>query len=449
MKEINCKVLDNLSVNIKINENPYDIPVSSVFSIAARNNPKRSYLFVSKLIGKHIPVRPIVPFTAGYLLASRLAEYMGLTVNRKKIKEAVSLLSCEQAGDFQPVSYELSGKSLFIGFAETATALGHAVYDCFKGNACYLHTTREDLRGTVDTIFFTEAHCHAPEQRCLVCDASLFTNNDLLVLIDDEITTGNTCLNFIKTIQEKYPQKHYIILTILDWRSKEAKEKYALFEQELGIKLEVISLYTGSFGCSLSGSAEKEQLSPVNIAVNGKQVILTGEKSELSRVISHNEPIGRQINLPGRYSSSYLQYTGRFGINIMDSDDLRKEASRLGKKLSQLRRGEKTLCLGTGEFMYIPFLIAAGMGPGIAVQSTTRSPVQAHLRQGYAVQYAVTFTDPFRPNIKNFVYNIKPFYYDEVFVFWEREVKPEAVAVLVQSLNGLGIERIVFVSHCR
>ena len=35
--------------------------------------------------------------------------------------------------------------------------------------------------------------------------------------------------------------------------------------------------------------------------------------------------------------------------------------------------GKRTLCLGTGEFMYIPMKIAAEMGENILYQSTTKA----------------------------------------------------------------------------
>ena len=449
MEERNYQVLDNLSVGTRINENPYSIPTESFFSLAARNNPKRSYLFVSKLIGKNIPVHPHVPFLTGFLLASRLAETLGLAVSRGIINEAVNLLSLDHDGNFQRPLYQFPGKALFIGFAETATALGHSVFDCFMGDIIYLHTTREDLQGSADTIYFTEDHCHAPEQRCLVCDTYCFKDNDMLILIDDEITSGNTCLNFIKNIQEKYGQKQYMILTILDWRSDLAKEKYAFIEQELGVSINVISLCSGNFQYNGTSPYINEQLFlKEGITLTGRA---SSKKVTFPNVETYYEPIGLEleIDLSSGRKLRYLKYTGRFGMDVRDSNILLSEATRLGQKLSMLRKGKKTLCLGTGEFMYTPFLIAGNMGEGVLVQSTTRSPAHPHLRKDYAVQYALSFIDPFRPNIKYFVYNIQPSCYDEVFIFWEREVIPESVDPLVHSLNKLGIENIVFVSHCR
>lgn len=433
-KERSYKVLDDLAVNISMEENVYNLLPENIFSLAARNNPKRSFLFVSKLIGKHIPVGPQIPFITGFLLASRLAQTLGISVNEKKIKEAVNYLKFDHEHSFQRQSYNLPGKTLFIGFAETATALGHSVFDSFSGNIQYLHTTREDIQGCHDTIYFTEDHCHAPDQRTLIDNVDMVKDNDLVVLIDDEITTGNTCLNIIKTIQAKYSQKKYKILTILDWRSESSKEKYSQAEKQLGIQIEVLSIFNGRF--------RAEGTSPV---INDSLVDISGEVPSVNMLhikmdfkIERNDQNGKK--------DSYLRFTGRFGIDEKDNNSLYVKAREIGENLFKIRKGNKTLCLGTGEFMYIPFLISLFMGNGVLVQSTTRSPVHPRLKEDYAVNYAITFEDPFRPGIKNFVYNIPPNYYDEVFVFWEKKVSIEQVTPLVQSFKQLGIENITFVN---
>lgn len=417
---------------VRVDKNPYSIPIESIFSMAARNNPKRCYLFVSKLIGKHIPVRPHIPFTAGFLLASRLSEAMGLNLSKAGVAAAVGALTRDLSHDLPRASYHLPGKALFIGFAETATALGHSVFSYFTGDINYLHTTRENLEGIVDTICFSEDHCHAPAHRCLINSSAIINNDDLLVLVDDEITSGDTCLNIIRNIHGKYPQRKYVVLTILDWRTDDARLRYAQLEQELDIKIEVISLLSGHF--------QWEGSSPV---INH---VLADYQEPLPQVMLLHEQMGYEVKASD--SRTYLGYTGRFGVNASTSDQLVSEAREIGNRLAQLRKGTKTLCLGTGEFMYVPFLIARYMGEGVMVQSTTRSPVHPQLGEDYAVKHAIAFRDPFNPEVANFVYNIPPCHYDEVFVFWERKVEPAQVGSLVQSFKQLGFKNIVFIYHC-
>lgn len=475
-KEKSFKILDSLSVSVKVRENSFDLPLEAVFSMAARNNPKRSYLFVSKLIGKHIPVYPSTPFAAGFILASGLAQALGLPVAKHLISEAVDMLvsnrmgkpsaskqSCSHAArpgelgasleerilklpcsdvlsKFNRV-YHLPGRALFVGFAETATALGHAVFSCFAGEHRYLHTTRENLAGSFDTLYFTEEHCHAPEQRCLISDIDLVKDNEVLVLIDDEVTSGNTCLDIIKTVHGKYPQPKYVVLTILDWRNDKALQKYSRAEQELGTRIQVLALMRGRF--------ESKGTSPV---LNNSLAFIDGANYSAEAVHMLHLPMIATVNVraadAGGGKARYLGYTGRFGLDGRQNNRLHDEARVLGQRLARRREGNKTLCLGTGEFMYLPFLVAGFMGEGVWVQSTTRSPVHPHLREDYGVKYAITFEDPMRSGVPNFVYNIPPHTYDEVFVFWERKVLPGQVVPLVRVLRQAGIPNITFVYFC-
>ncbi|MEG6615766.1 phosphoribosyltransferase family protein [Peptococcaceae bacterium 1198_IL3148] len=427
----NYNILANLSVEVEITANPFHIPIDDVFAMAARNNPKRSYLFVSKLIGKHIPVLPGTPRLAGRLLATRLAELLALPINQQSVSEMVAALSGHAVGVMPSSAYKMQGKALFIGFAETATGLGHAVFDCFAGDVEYLHTTREPLCGAHDTIYFTEDHCHAPDQKLLVNNPALLQHNDYLVLIDDEISTGNLCLNIIRSIHKKYPQQHYVILSLLDWRSSAAKQRYQAVAAELGVKISVLSLIAGTFADNGTSPVIHESPQPLPKLKQATEIFVP---PALPTVVTTAE--NEVVN--------YFKYTGRFGIDQQDNQLLKEITDKLGKRLTKLRHGQQTLCLGTGEFMHIPFMIAEAMGKGVVVQSTTRSPVHPINKDNYGVKHALTFKDPHNA-VSNFVYNIPPNRYDEVFVFWERPVLPRQVEPLLIGFQQLGIKHVVFV----
>ena len=86
----------------------------NLVKIAKReNNKKRSYLLVNPLQGKHMPVSPIKAMQ----LFDSLAD---------KIKDRYK-----------------DEKILFVGFAETATAIGARVAVTLGDN--YIQTTREDI----------------------------------------------------------------------------------------------------------------------------------------------------------------------------------------------------------------------------------------------------------------------------------------------------------------
>jgi len=244
------KIGENLTVDITIDANPYELPVETLYEMAARINKKRSFLFVSKVLGKHIPLNPKVPLIASALLASIYYESKMLkgVPNKEVLINALIDGSTDKLHTAYEVvkklDYEMDERILFIGFAETATALGHAVYDCFS-NADYIHSTREMLVDQEVTLYFEEEHSHATDQRCYAPEHYL--NNDRQIcLVDDEITTGKTALNIIASIQKRFPRKEYAVLSLLDWRSEEDRVLLKAFEKAHDVKINVYALLSGT-----------------------------------------------------------------------------------------------------------------------------------------------------------------------------------------------------------
>ncbi len=82
--------------------NSSNIPLDSLFDIAERRNPKRAFLFVSKVLGRHIPVSPATMRNVYRQLAERFPA-------------------------------DLPGPVLFIGMAETAVGLAAGVFQELRG----------------------------------------------------------------------------------------------------------------------------------------------------------------------------------------------------------------------------------------------------------------------------------------------------------------------------
>lgn len=77
-------ILDRMEVDLTVADNPLSIPPPALFEMAARVNKKRGFLFVSKVLGKHIPVSPLKPLLASGLLAIEYAEKTsGLRIDGK------------------------------------------------------------------------------------------------------------------------------------------------------------------------------------------------------------------------------------------------------------------------------------------------------------------------------------------------------------------------------
>ncbi|MFZ5969335.1 MAG: phosphoribosyltransferase family protein [Bacillota bacterium] len=414
--------------------------------MAARKNKKRGFLFVSKVLGKHIPVSPYTPLLTGAALACR---YMEAAYGKEipHVKEIIhGLIQDENAASiYQKIRknpLKLQEPALFIGFAETATALGHSVFDCFGGDAVYIHTTREQIPKLQTAICFEEEHSHATTHRCYPADQDMFSNSHPIILIDDEITTGKTALNIIEAIQKKYPRKEYGLISILDWRSEEDRQRFIEKEKELGIKIHTAALLGGSIAVEGSPIVEMETIQDIeDILHAGEQEVavtcLEPEEFDYPIIPFCSIDLGGMENV-----SPYLQLTGRFGISDTEKGKIDLMAARVGNFLKKKRQGGPTLCLGTGEFMYLPMRIAAHMGDGVKYHSTTRSPIHPYDHPEYGVQNAFIFDCPDDPQIINYFYNIPQGYYQDLFLFLERKVEDHRLKPLYEALKKTGIPRI-------
>lgn len=416
-------ILDQIEVKITVAENPYELPLHELFTMAARINKKRSFLFVSKLIGKHIPIKPCVGGVTGALLASRYIEQVKGDPNpdRDQLRMDFLLKNHIETDVFISEKYN----PIIIGFAETATALGHTFYDCFQ-KADYFHTTREQIDTLQPLIQFEEEHSHATSHRCYI-DEQILNNEREIILVDDEITTGKTVLNIIRDIQKQFPRKEYTIVSILDWRSKECEQAFQEVEQAEGITIHCVSLLKGTI--EVIGELKKVQSNEVHSPVKEDFEQQINWVSALS-LVKQPYPLKNFAT-----NQTYIQETGRFAIQAASQHEIKAWTQKLGVKLADMRQSTKTLCVGTGEFMYIPMQITKNMGEGVVYQSTTRSPIYIQNAPQYGVQYGLSFSNPEDPNIANFLYNIAPGFYDEVFIFLERKVENHLVNSMLEELK--------------
>ncbi|MFL1547137.1 phosphoribosyltransferase domain-containing protein [Pseudomonas sp. O39] len=151
------------------------IDPGSLFGFAERRNPKRAFLFVSKVLGRHIPVRPSIMKASFKSLAAQIPD-------------------------------DLPGPVLVIGMAETAVGLGAGVHRAFsetRPDTVYMVSTRHP---TGNDLFahFEEEHSHASAHLIhLPVDADvreMMLNARSLVLVDDEASTGKTFINLHRAL---------------------------------------------------------------------------------------------------------------------------------------------------------------------------------------------------------------------------------------------------------
>lgn len=428
-------ILDAITCDIEVKANPYELSLEELFTMAARINKKRSFLFVSKVLGKHLPIQPQKGLLTGALLASRFAESIrGLNC---QVTEKLIKTFNQNEMEFQSVTFiPKNVNPVVIGFAETATALGHAFFDCFE-EAEYFHTTREEIDSLTPCITFEEEHSHATSHRCYI-PISMIQNEREIILVDDEMTTGKTAINIIKSIHSQFPRKEYTVVSILDWRSEENKQRFTQLEKTLGIKINIVSLIGGNVVVNEISKLQEHEV----------QRDYFDPKEPLIEILSLSS-FFESANVAANNKTPLIKETGRFGIESRDNLDLHQKIQNASSELRQHRTGIRTLCLGTGEFMYIPMKLAAEMGSNIFYQSSTRSPIFTQDINGYGARHRISFPNPEDQDVAHFVYNIPPGEYDELFVFIEREVPAANLRPLVKQVEKLQIKsmKIVFFTH--
>jgi hypothetical protein len=283
---------------------------------------------------------------------------------------------------------------------------------------------------------FDEEHSHAVLHKLYPLDKSKFENNYPVVLIDDEITTGKSCLNLIENIQNLYPRNQYTILTILDWRTQKHKELFKTYEKLYKIKINVVSLLSGNI--TFNYKENKLKNTYVNQQIDSLEAN-DENKLVITKIIINDFTTIKESS----HYIPYLSHTGRFGI---DTDEFAKyeiAIAQCGNKLKQMRLSSKTLCLGTSEFIYLPMTLSSHMGTGIYYHSTTRSPIFSYNKDPqYAIQNSYKYSDFYNENIIYYLYNIPVNEYEEVFIFFERDIMESQFEKIQSIFSKTTIKRV-------
>ena len=439
-------VLDYFNLEIKVKESSEDMPLEWLFEVGARNNKKRAFLFISKLLGKHLAVDPMMTRLGGYLLAEAYHKKMtGRTLHRDTLQACLEDPLHHRAvfESIVETPYQVDRSTLFIGFAETATGIGHSMFAAFEGNASFIHTTREPIISEAPVFAFEEEHSHATGHECYAADKALFTSCEQIILVDDEITTGNTALNLIRALAHQSIAKKYIVASLLDWRNDAQQQAAKDLEKALGIEIIFVSL--------IQGEIEVELLQDLAAIGIGRLAKPLGDEvsAEYEKWALEIEPLVKKTVRSGEgivSEKAYLTATGRFGLTALENQVATQKLLHLGEQLKALRKYDKTLCIGTEEFIYGPALIAYGMGEGVRYQSTTRSPILTDASESYPIREALTFAKPEDHSISNYIYNLLPNTWEEIFWIFEREVDEVFMMQMTQALKARGVKKIHFIS---
>ncbi|WP_406458986.1 phosphoribosyltransferase [Streptomyces sp. NBC_00876] len=380
-----------------------DGELPGLLGLALRRNPKRAHLLVSNVLGKHVPQRPSVVYGAGFELGRRVRELLG------------------EAG---------ARRAVVLGYAETATGLGHAVADGL-GRAPYLHSTRRPVEGVAKAGGFEESHSHATSHLLLPEDPDLLAGDpaagdpDLpagsgsggagapgaiadaasdvtpgamadaaLVLVDDEFSTGNTVLNTIRALHERYPRERYVIVALVDMRSPADRTRFAGFAAEIGARVDLVARNSGTVRL------------PEGVLEKGQALVAEHEAAQAAA----QPPVGMPGGvaqpvciLPRPCTRIDLQWPagvpdgGRHGFTPAHRTRLESALPAMADRIAEALGDDarRVLVLGFEELMYAPLRLGTALedrvGAEVSYSTTTRSPVLAVDDPGYAIRTRLVF----------------------------------------------------------
>lgn len=204
------KTVQTGTLTLDVKRNDTGMEEQELFDIAARANPKRGFLIVSKLIGRHIPTRPAVMREAMHRLAER-------------------------------IDHDLPGPVVFLGMAETAVGLGQGVHAAWRSitgrkDAWFIQSTRQTSDDMEVWATFEEGHSHASSHLIHVPDElEVFRSARSLVVVDDECSTGTTFIKVEEAMRAVMPQLQRVVdVVITEWAQTEGRQRISLVSGTLG-----------------------------------------------------------------------------------------------------------------------------------------------------------------------------------------------------------------------
>ena len=360
--------------------------LEDLLGFAQRINPKRAFLFVSKVLGRHIPVAPSTMRNAFTDLADLVPNHLP-----------------------QPI--------LVIGMAETAVGLSAGVHQALQTRyppALLLNSTRHaqhdessDANGTDSLLTtFCEDHSHASQHliyqsKDSVTQAQLLASKTL-IMVDDEASTGNTCVNVVTALREagltQLEQVH--LTTLVDWSLDQEKpnpqsdaKPARMADRLAGIEFHRHHLLSGAWQWTDAPNPEPIMMPSVDTTAAGSQAL--GDTGNWGRFPTLDSTEGF-ANYLSSFQTAFTRFDGQENFDV----------TQLPKRI---------LVLGSNEFVWLPFLLAQWLetesdklnddtASMVNFSALTRSPIAL----GGAITTMLSFSDNYGLGMTNFAYNVEP-----------------------------------------
>ena len=357
--------------------------LEDLLGFAQRINPKRAFLFVSKVLGRHIPVAP--------------------STMRHAFTDLANL-----------VPDDLPEPILVIGMAETAVGLSAGVHQALQTrypNALLLNSTRHSQhnKNNTETLLttFSEDHSHA-SQHLIYQSADTVTQAQLLasktlIMVDDEASTGNTCVNVVTALRNagltELEQVH--LTTLVDWSLNQNRAQ-ADVDDNISARLPNIDFHRHHL---LSGAWQwTDATNPESITMPSVDTTEAG-----SYALGDTGNWGRFPTLDSTDGFAFYLTKFQAAFNLFNQQAQSEKASFEKEQFDKEQLPQRILVLGSNEFVWLPFLLAEWLetqtqNATVKFSALTRSPIAL----GGAITTMLSFSDNYGLGMTNFAYNVEP-----------------------------------------
>ena len=368
--------------------------LEDLLDFAQRINPKRAFLFVSKVLGRHIPVAPSIMRGAFTDLASLVPD-------------------------------DLPEPILVIGMAETAVGLSAGVHQALQTrypNALLLNSTRHAQHGSDNNhallTTFSEDHSHA-SQHLIYQSADKATQAQLLasktlIMVDDEASTGNTCVNVVTALRnaglDQLQQVH--LTTLVDWSLNQERHQHKgtadsddsenvvsdqIAKRLPNIKFQRHHLLSGAWTWTDAPNPEPITMPSVDTTEAGSHML--GDTGNWGRFPTLDSTDG--------FDNYLLKFQTAFKVFNKQAQSEKEQPEKENFDKKQLPK--RILVLGSNEFVWLPFLLAEWLetqtqNSTVNFSALTRSPIAL----GGAITTMLSFSDNYGLGMTNFAYNVEP-----------------------------------------
>ena len=395
--------------------------LEDLLGFAQRINPKRAFLFVSKVLGRHIPVAP--------------------STMRHAFTDLANL-----------VPYDLPEPILVIGMAETAVGLSAGVHQALQTRypqALLLNSTRHaqhdgnhDKSSHSLLTTFSEDHSHA-SQHLIYQSADRVTQAQLLasktlIMVDDEASTGNTCVNVVTALRnaglDHLEQVH--LTTLVDWSLNQERHQHqdtadsddTVFDQIAkrlpNIKFQRHHLLSGAWTWTDAPNPEPITMPSVDTTEAGSHTL--GDTGNWGRFPTLDSTDG--------FDNYLLKFQTAFKVFNKQAQSEKEQSEKEQFDKEQLPK--RILVLGSNEFVWLPFLLAEWLetqtqNSTVNFSALTRSPIAL----GGAITTMLSFSDNYGLGMTNFAYNVEPNDWDLIVLCVETSA--DSVDDMWQSLDNV------------